>query len=118
MPKAIPFDFVLDYLPANIIVKPMFGMFSLYLGKRIVLILHLREKYPEHNGIWVAINDGHHDRLKATLPMLIPIMKENDRSCAAKWLLLKEDADNFEALAITICEYISRGDAGIGRTVK
>ena len=118
MTRPIPFDFVFDYLPGDIIVKPMFGMYSLYMGRRIVLILHKREKYAEHNGIWVAINDGHHTRLKNEIHSLIPILKEGDKSCAQKWLLLKDDWDDFEASAIKVCEYISKGDPGIGRMTK
>jgi hypothetical protein len=118
MTKTIPFDFVFDYLPDNIIAKPMFGMYSLYIGNRIVLILHKREKYPAHNGIWVAIMDGHHQRLKSEVPSLVPILKENDKSCAKTWLLLKEEADDFESTAIRICELIAHGDPGIGRIPK
>ena len=118
MVQPIPFNFVFDYLPKDVIVKPMFGMFSLYIGNRILLILHQREKYPEHNGIWVAINEGHHQRLKDEIMALSPILKENKKSCAKTWFMLKDDADDFEASAIKICEYISRGDPGIGRVTK
>ena len=118
MAKAVPFDFVFDYLPADIIIKPMFGMYSLYVGNRIVLIHHQREKYPEHNGIWVAINEGHLQRLKDEITALSPILKENEKSCAKTWYMLKDTADDFEASAIKICEYISHGDPGIGGGTK
>ena len=34
MTTSIPFNFVFDYLPDSIVVKKMFGMHYIYLGKK------------------------------------------------------------------------------------
>jgi hypothetical protein len=38
MKKHMPFDFLLDYLPANRTVKPAIGMCDIYFEVKIVLI--------------------------------------------------------------------------------
>jgi len=50
----MPFDFLLDYLPAGVIVKPVIGMFYIYFDKKIVLIFRKTGKNPQHNGIQVG----------------------------------------------------------------
>jgi hypothetical protein len=54
-PVNIPFDFVLDYLlPLDVTDKPMFGMFAIYVGERIMLILCQRKNSRNINGVWIA----------------------------------------------------------------
>jgi hypothetical protein len=38
MKKPMPFDFLLGYLPAGVIVKLAIGMFYIYFDKKIMLI--------------------------------------------------------------------------------
>jgi hypothetical protein len=38
MKKHMPFDFLLGYLPAGVIVKLAIGMFYIYFDKKIMLI--------------------------------------------------------------------------------
>src|SRR5271155_498170 len=117
MSKPIPFDFVLDYLPGNIIVKKMFGMHYIYLGKRIMLILRLRPNEAELNGIWVATSKIHHPSLKNIIPALGAFFINNDER-QGNWLFLKDDAEDFEGAAIKICELICHGDAKIGKVTE
>src|SRR5438874_1234200 len=112
-----PFDFVFDYLPANIIVKKMFGMHYIYLGKKIMLILRRRDNEPDLNGIWVATSKKYHESLKADLPELGAFFVNNDER-HGNWLLLQDDEDDFEGAAIAICELISHGDPRIGNVTE
>ncbi|MDB5136600.1 MAG: hypothetical protein JWP37_3203 [Mucilaginibacter sp.] len=68
MSKPVPYEFVFDYLPTSIIVKKMFGMHYIYLGKRIMLILRKQDNQPELNGIWLATSREHHQSLKKNYP--------------------------------------------------
>ena len=70
MIKAVPFDFVFDYLPTGIILKKMFGMHYIYLGKRIMLIVRKSNNQPEWNGIWVATSKEYHESLKNNIAEL------------------------------------------------
>ena|ERR1700749_4237977 len=117
MPKLPPFEFVLDYLPAGVVVKPMFGMHYIYLGKRILMILRKSVKEPEWNGVWVATSRAHHESLKNDVPALGAFfLDENDRH--SNWLLLKDDAEDFESDAIKVCELITHGDPRIGKATE
>ena len=69
--KNIPFDFLFDYLtPLDITVKPMFGMWAVYLNEKILLILRERQDYADTNGVWIATSQEHHNSLKKDLPSL------------------------------------------------
>jgi hypothetical protein len=58
--REMPFDFILDYLlPIEMEVRPFFGMFSIYSGQKLLLMLRDRKNEPEMNGIWIAMNKGH-----------------------------------------------------------
>jgi hypothetical protein len=114
MATPTPFDFVFDYLPTGIIVKKMFGMHYIYLGKRIMVILRRQDKQPELNGIWVATSKEHHESLKNHIHELGPFFINNDERHGS-WLFLKDDAEDFEGAAIKVCELISHGDARIGK---
>ena len=70
MAKPVPYEFVFDYLPANIVVKKMFGMHYIYLGKRIMFILRKQDAQSELNGIWIATSKEHHPSLKKDIPEL------------------------------------------------
>jgi hypothetical protein len=55
MNREIPFDFIFDYLlPIKTITKPFFGMFAVYHGPKLLLLLRQRDNEPDMNGIWIA----------------------------------------------------------------
>jgi len=114
---SVPFDFVFDYLPADITVKKMFGMHYIYLGKRIMLILRRRDNEPELNGIWVATGKEHHESLKNNVPELGAFFIDNNER-HGNWLFLRDHADDFEGAAIKICELIAHGDPRIGKVTE
>ena len=114
MTKSAPFDFVFDYLPTGITLKKMFGMQYIYLGKRIMLILRKSAKQPEWNGIWVATSREHHEGLKNNIPELGHFFMDGDDR-HSNWLLIPDNAEDFEGAAIKVCELIAHGDARIGR---
>jgi hypothetical protein len=117
MAQRAPFDFVFDYLPTGITVKRMFGMHYIYWGKRILMILRKSQKEPEWNGVWIATSRDHHETLKAIVPELDAFyLDEYDRH--SNWLLLKDDADDFEGPAIKVCELIAHGDPRIGKVTE
>jgi hypothetical protein len=117
MVKPIPYEFVFDYLPSGIIVKKMFGMHYIYLSKRIMLILRKRDNSPELNGIWVATDKEHHQSLKNNIPELGPFFIDGDER-HGNWLLIPDDAEDFEEAAIKVCEMISHGDPRIGKLTE
>ena len=90
MPKAAPYDFVFDYLPRNIVVKPMFGMYYIYLNKKLMLMLREAVKEPEMNGIWVATYKKHHQSLDEEIPDLAEyVLYDDDKKYESHWRLLK-----------------------------
>ena len=117
MVNPVPYEFVLDYLPADIILKKMFGMHYIYRGKKIVLILRKRENEPELNGIWVASNKEHHKSLANEAPELAPFSIKGDDQYG-NWLLIKDDAEGLEEATIKVCELIVHGDQRIGRLTE
>ena len=113
----IPFDFVIDYLPAGITVKKMFGMHYIYLGKKIMLILRKRDNEPDLNGVWVATSKEHHESLKTGIPELGAFFLNGDER-HGNWLLIQDGTEDFESAAISVCELISRHDPRIGKLTE
>ena len=113
-PKPIPFNFAFDYLPLSVTVKPMFGMFAVYLGGRIVLVLREREKSPEKNGVWLAMGEKDPASLKNDLPGLVPISLKAAENQKGQWQYLPADLEDFEALVIKACGFIRNNDQRIG----
>jgi hypothetical protein len=116
MKKTMPFDFLLDYLPANIIVVPAIGMYYIYWEKKIVLILRKVTKNSHHNGLWIAAKREEHAGLKAELPAITDFVFDEGEVFDTAWLLLSDTHDDFEEAAINICELISHRDKRIGKT--
>lgn len=118
-PKNIPFDFLLDYLvPLEVVVKPMFGMFAIYAGEKIMLILRQRKDHPDTNGVWIATNKEHHRSLKNDLPGLCSISTYSNDTKETEWQILPADTDDFENSVIKVCEFIKHKDPRIGRKPK
>jgi hypothetical protein len=110
----IPFAFVLDYLfPLNVIVKPMFGFFALYVDDKIILVLRQRKDQPGKNGVWIGTYHQHIQSLKTDMPSLRSIDAESDK--VGEWQMIPVDADDFEYCVIKACELIKNGDHRIGR---
>ncbi len=116
MKKTMPYDFLLDYLPASVVIKPAIGMYYIYFEGKIVLIFRKVLKNPQHNGIWIATKRGDHASLKATIPAVIDFVFGEEEALEPNWLQLKDDQDDFEEAAIALCELISRHDKRIGKT--
>ena len=113
MKQPMPFDFLLDYLPASIIVKPAIGMFYIYFDKKIVFIFRKTGKNPQHSGIWISTQREHHDSLKAEIPAIAPF--ELDEGFDTAWLLLHDQHEDFESAAISLCELVTAKDIRIGK---
>ena len=115
----IPFEFILDYLlPVHATVKPSFGMFYIYAGPRLLLILRERTNQPEMNGIWVPTNRNGLETLTVEFPALQPFpgLGPKEKKSDAIWLVIHPDHDDFERTAIAICDLIAHRDSRIGRT--
>jgi predicted amidohydrolase YtcJ len=115
MKKPMPFDFLLDYLPASVVIKPAIGMFYIYFEGKIVLIFRKVAKNPHHNGIWIAAHREDHNSLKAEVPAVADF-DFGEEVFEPNWLQLPDGHDNFEEAAIALCELISRRDKRIGKT--
>ncbi|MES2332532.1 MAG: hypothetical protein V4539_23195 [Bacteroidota bacterium] len=118
MKKQMPFDFILNYLPRKIVVHPAIGMFYIYFDKKIVLIARQTAKNKQHNGLWIATNREDHASLKAEIPAITDFVFDEGKEVDSPWLLLKEDHDDFETAAGTVCELILNRDKRIGRVTK
>lgn len=117
MATLIPYEFVFDYLPDDIIIRKMFGMYYIYWGKKIMLILRKRINLPEFNGIWVATSTKHHQSLKNDVPELGPFFLAGNEK-RGNWLLIQDGTSNFEEAAIIVCKLISHGDPRIGKLTE
>jgi hypothetical protein len=118
MARVVPYDFVFDYLPRNVVVRPMFGMYYIYLNKKIMLILRKASKNLDMNGIWVATSKEHHKSLERDIPALTDFLLDNGEMHDSDWRLLKHDHDDFESAAIQLCELITHGDRRIGKETE
>jgi hypothetical protein len=117
--KNIPFNFVFDYLmPLEVTVKPMFGLWAIYVKDKIVSILRQRKDFIDTNGVWIATNAEHHKSLKHDLPSLSSISTYAKSIKETEWQVLPVDADDFEASVIKVCELINQNDYPIGRIPK
>ncbi len=112
----MPFDFLLNYLPRDIIVQPAIGMFYIYWNRKIVLIARQTKKNPQHNGLWIASHRGHHATLKKDIPAITDFVFDEGWDVESAWLLLNDQHDDFESAAIAICELIAKKDMRIGRS--
>lgn len=111
----MPFDFLLSYLPRNIIIQPAIGMFYIYWNKKIILIARQTGKNPQHNGLWIATDRQHHASLKHDIPAIADFVFEEGAEIASNWLLLNDGHDDFETAAIAVSELITKRDPRIGR---
>jgi len=117
----IPFDFILDNLTSKkVIVKPMFGCFRLYIGKKIYLFLRNRNDQKELNGIWVALaSPEDYESLAKELPSINQEQRLHDvKKSNNKWLLLSVFDEKFESLVVKACELILNNDKRIGKITK
>jgi len=114
MKKPMPYDFLLDYLPATVHIKPAIGMYYVYFEGKIVLIFRKVGKNPQHNGIWIATRREDHASLKADIPAVTDF-EFDDEAIEPNWLQLKDDHEDFEEAAITLCGLVTRRDKRIGK---
>lgn len=114
----MPFDFILNYLPRNLVIRPAIGMFYIYCYKKIVLIARQTAKNKQHNGLWIATNRKDHADLKAEIPAITDFVFDEGKEIDSDWLLLAEEHDDFESAAGAICKLISNKDKRIGRVTK
>lgn len=113
MKKPMPFEFLLNYLPPGIVVKPAIGMFYIYSDGKIVFIFRKTAKNPQHNGIWISTRREHHVSLKEQIPAITHFELEDGFDTT--WLLLGDKHDDFEDSAIKLCELVNRRDERIGK---
>ena len=107
----VPHEFVLEMLyPLSYRTKKMFGVLAVYVGEKIVLALRQKQDRPNDNGIWIGTKVEHHSALKAMFPSLRSLESYNIKT----WLLLPEDAEDFEETALKITELIKQNSLLIG----
>jgi len=111
----MPFDFLLDHLPATVFIRPAIGMYYIYFEGKIVLIFRKVNKNPQHNGLWIATRREDHSSLKAELTAVTDFVFGETDAFEPNWLQLKDGHEDFEETAIYICELISHRDPRIGK---
>jgi len=115
--KRPPYDFILDELGDLVTaIKPMFGAYGIYRDHQILMILRKKEKFDNDTGMWLGVVNGHLDSIKKDIPELRDL--EMFGPGPTSWQMLSEDLENFEDVALQICELIRRKDPRIGRTPK
>lgn len=120
--RQIPFDFILDYLHSkDVLIKPMFGCFGLYVENKICFFLRDREKAKELNGVWIAAaTPDDYESLAKELPSIkqkMDLVKPGKKS-KNRWLLLSAYDRNFESLVLRACELVVKNDRRIGKITK
>ncbi len=107
----IPHEFVLDMLyPLPFRTKKMFGNIAIYVGGKIVLATRQKEENPIDNGIWIGTKREHHSVLKE----LFPSLRNLETYKIKTWLLLPEEAEDFEETTLKITELIKENNNLIG----
>ena len=91
----------------------MFGNFAIYAQNKICLATRQNSPKPIDNGIWIGTKEEHHESLFKEFPSLRKLQLYNIK----KWLLLPEEAADFEEVGIVICELIKSNDPRIGVVV-
>jgi hypothetical protein len=105
-------------MPLDVTVKPMFGLWAIYLNEKIILILRQRQDFTDTNGVWIATNLEHHKSLKKDLPSLRSISTYSDGIKETEWQMLPVGTNDFEASVRKACELIKLSDHRIGRMTK
>jgi hypothetical protein len=114
--RNLPFDFIFDYLlPIETRVQALFGMFYIYTGQKLLLVLRERRNQPEMNGIWIAVAKGGHESLIKELPALRPFPGPRSKKGEDGWLVIPATSDDLERSAIRIGELIAHRDPRIGK---
>ncbi|SHI64477.1 hypothetical protein SAMN04488508_102278 [Aquimarina spongiae] len=107
----IPYDFILDLLYSlPLRTKKMFGNVGIYVEEKIVLATRFKDHSPVDNGIWIATKVAYQPILKEMFPSLRNLETYNIKS----WLLLPDEADDFEEAAAAIAELIKQNSHLIG----
>jgi hypothetical protein len=115
----IPYRFILDHiLRDDVVIKPMFGCYSLYAGGKLCLFL-VDRKVPVarpdgkemENGVHIATTTEHEKSLKADFPdVQFRHLKDGK-----VWILIDRDHPLFEDRVVRACEMINSRDTRIGR---
>lgn len=111
-PSSIPYSFVLDYLPEDITVKPMFGVHVFYRGDRMLFLQRKKLNDSEINGVWVAILPKYVEDVKTDIPSLTDLGRHSGKG---QWHLIPEAGDDFETDILTLCRLMSNSDYRIGK---
>jgi hypothetical protein len=114
----IPFVFILEYLPDDIVVKPMFGCWGIYFGGKLVLFLQLRDRgvLPDRgdeyqNGVYAATSTRDIESLRIEFPDADFQQLKDEKV----WIYFNDEAANFERYTTKVCEMITSNDPRIGR---
>lgn len=108
----MPYSFVLDYLPEDVTVKPMFGVHVFYRGSRMLFLQRKKLSTPEINGIWVAIIAQYVESVKEDIPSLTDLGRHSGKG---QWHLIPEAGESFETDVLKLCRLVSNSDYRIGK---
>lgn len=115
----IPFAFILDHiLSDDLVIKPMFGCYAVYVRQRLCLFLLDRNKPigrsdgdPMQNGVYIATSQAHVTDLRSIFADVNFQGLKGDKV----WIFVPVDHTQFEQHVIRACEMITANDSRIGR---
>ena len=111
----MPYDFFLELLyPLPLRPKKMFGLSAFYIEEKIVFALCKKAKNIEDNGIWVACKKENHTALINRISSFRLLKNFGPKT----WLLLPEDANDFEEAAQQLALLIKANNPMIGNIPK
>jgi hypothetical protein len=112
--KPVPHEFVLDAVASlSPRTRFMFGCLAIYVHEKIVLILRDKPDQTADNGVWLATNEEHHQRLRRDFPNMRSIQVLGKK--VTGWQVPPADAQDFEEAALRACELVLAGDLRIGK---
>ncbi|HTL80971.1 MAG TPA: hypothetical protein VL651_04670 [Bacteroidia bacterium] len=118
-PKKIVFPFIEEaLLSKHPVIKPMFGCQAIYIGEKLMLMMRNKEDHVDANGVWIATSREHHETLKKEIPCLRSVYILSNGKNETEWQMIPIDDDDFETLAMKVCDMILRNDPRIGKIPK
>ncbi len=107
----IPYDFIVNELyELEPTIKRMFGTHSIYIGEKIYFALRESEKNAIDNGIWIATEKKHHQKLF----QLFDSLRYFETIPMKKWILLPADVDDFEEIGMELCQMVKDNHPALG----
>ncbi|MBL8601184.1 MAG: hypothetical protein JNK72_04615 [Myxococcales bacterium] len=113
--QTVAFAWVLDALEdLEPTVRLMFGCHAVYLGEKIVLAL--RARGDDDDGVWIATTPEHHPSLAKLLPSMASIgVLSGGKGGVTGWQKLPSQGEDFEAEVERLVALVRARDPRVGK---